>query len=166
MSLNTRDFTQGGQVLKYMIGMFLQIMNIAAYWIFLISFLVFTAWLFIRMTWEQIVHGGCYWLIKFAVIPFRKIFREGQWNPYTFHFTKTDGTVYEFTRNAAQVMADPYFIAVGEMFKNTAFWGWGIASFTFVGAIFGVTWYLGRKGRLRSDVLCTKVRVNSGVGLW
>lgn len=151
MSLNTRDFTQGGQVLKYMIGMFLQIMNIAAYWIFILSFLVFTTWLFIRMTWEQIVHGGCYWLIKFAVIPFRKIFREGQWNPYTFHFTKPDGTVYEFTRNAAQVMADPYFIAVGEMFKNTAFWGWGIASFTFVGAIFGVTWYLGRKGRLQRE---------------
>ena len=36
MSLNTRDFTQGGQVLKYMIGMFLQIMNIATFWLSLI----------------------------------------------------------------------------------------------------------------------------------
>ncbi|WON75538.1 type IV conjugative transfer system coupling protein TraD [Serratia sp. UGAL515B_01] len=151
MSLNTRDFTQGGQVLKYMIGMFLQIMNIAAYWIFILSFLVFATWLFIKMTWEQIVHGGCYWLIKLFVIPLRKIFKEGQWNPYTFHFTKADGTTYAFTRNAAQVVSDPYFIALGEMFKTTAFWGWGIASFTFVGAIFGVTWYLGRKGRLQRE---------------
>ncbi len=41
MSLNSRDFTQGGQVLKYMIGMFLQIMNIATYYILMISVLVF-----------------------------------------------------------------------------------------------------------------------------
>ena len=32
MSLDTRNITQGGQVIKYMIGMFIQITNIVVYW--------------------------------------------------------------------------------------------------------------------------------------
>ena len=48
MSLNARDFTQGGQVMKYMIGMFVQIMNIASYWVVLFSALVFFSWMLLR----------------------------------------------------------------------------------------------------------------------
>ncbi|MGS5420413.1 type IV conjugative transfer system coupling protein TraD, partial [Klebsiella pneumoniae] len=72
MSLNSRDFTQGGQVLKYMIGMFLQIMNIATYYILMLSVLVFLGWLLIRMSFQQIWHGLCYWLIRYCVIPMRE----------------------------------------------------------------------------------------------
>lgn len=149
MSLNARDFTQGGQVLKYMIGMFLQIMNIAVFWILLSSVLVFIGWTFLRMTLEQIIHGSAYWLIKFFVMPSRKLIAGEQVNPYIFNFTRPDGTTYSFKRTASQVMADPYFIGIGEKLKDVAFWGWGLASFTFVGGIIGVTWYLGRRGRLQ-----------------
>lgn len=41
MSLNTRNVTQGGQVLKYMISMFMQINNIIVYWILMASVGIF-----------------------------------------------------------------------------------------------------------------------------
>ncbi|WP_228292825.1 type IV conjugative transfer system coupling protein TraD [Klebsiella pneumoniae] len=152
MSLNSRDFTQGGQVLKYMIGMFLQIMNIATYYILMLSVLVFLGWLLIRMSFQQIWHGLCYWLIRYCVIPMREHSVNQEWSPYVFHFTKSTGEVIEFSRTAIQVMVDPYFIGVAMKLKDTAFWGWGLASFTFVGGILAVTWYLGAKGKKqRSD---------------
>ena len=54
MSLNARDFTQGGQVMKYMIGMFVQIMNIASYWVVLFSALVFFSWMLLRLTMQEL----------------------------------------------------------------------------------------------------------------
>lgn len=44
MSLNTRNVTQGGQVLKYMISMFMQINNIIVYWILMASVGIFFIW--------------------------------------------------------------------------------------------------------------------------
>ncbi len=104
------------------------------------------------MSLQQIWHGTCYWLIRYCVIPLREHSVNQEWSPYVFHFTKATGEVVEFSRTAVQVMVDPYFIGVAMKLKDTAFWGWGFASFTFVGGILAVTWYLGDKGKKqRSD---------------
>ncbi|BEM90552.1 conjugal transfer protein TraD (plasmid) [Serratia marcescens] len=152
MSLNTRDFTQGGQVLKYMIGMFLQIMNIATFWILMASLAVFALWVGLSMRFEQIIHGGSYWLVKWVVLPFRQQFPSGAGNTMTFHWTRPQtGQVVEFKFTAAQVVADRYFQQQGNLLKEVAFWGWGAASVTFALGFLAVFWYLGRSGRRQRE---------------
>lgn len=143
MSLNTRNVTQGGQVLKYMISMFMQINNIIVYWILMASVGVFFIWFFIRMSVEQILHGFSFWILYVFVsaIP------SADKNEYTFHWTSPrTGESIELHRTAGQVLADPYFQAVGIKLKDVAFTGWGLSSIVFVSGIIAVYWYLGRKG--------------------
>jgi type IV conjugative transfer system coupling protein TraD len=148
MSLNTRDFTQGGQVLKYMIGMFLQIMNIATFWILMASLAVFALWVGLSMRFEHIIHGGSYWLVKWVVLPFHRQFPSGAGNTMTFHWTRPQtGQVVEFKFTAAQVVADRYFQQQGNHLKEVAFWGWGAASVTFTLGFLAVFWYLGGRGK-------------------
>ncbi|QHM74014.1 type IV conjugative transfer system coupling protein TraD [Mixta intestinalis] len=139
MSLNARDFTQGGQVMKYMIGMFLQIMNIASYWVVLFSVLIFLGWMLLRLTLQEFLHGCAYWFAK----PLAKLNEGPSW---TFHFERPGGEVVEFKHTALQVLNDPYFVLMGERVKDNAFYGWGIASISFLAAMMAVTWYLGSKG--------------------
>ena len=63
MSLDTRNITQGGQVIKYMIGMFIQITNIVVYWSLLPALGSFFIYLFSVMKWVHIKHGAVYWLL-------------------------------------------------------------------------------------------------------
>ncbi|PIJ50042.1 type IV conjugative transfer system coupling protein TraD [Erwinia sp. OLTSP20] len=151
MSLNARDFTQGGQVMKYMIGMFMQIMNIASYWMLMFSVAVFFLWMFLTLSLQTFCHGGAYWLIKWLIMPFKNISGKDSGGSWTFHFERPDGDVVTFKHTAQQVMTDPYFIQMGQAVKNAAFYGWGLAAFTFVGSIFAITWYLGSKGKKQRD---------------
>ncbi|WP_182853333.1 hypothetical protein [Arsenophonus endosymbiont of Aleurodicus floccissimus] len=41
MSLDARNMTQGGQVIKYMVAMFMQIDNIVAFWVIIATVMVF-----------------------------------------------------------------------------------------------------------------------------
>ncbi|NIF23933.1 type IV conjugative transfer system coupling protein TraD [Candidatus Pantoea multigeneris] len=159
MSFNSRDFTQGGQVMKYMIQMFIQIMNIATYWVLMFSVLIFLAWMLIKLTLQEFCHGCAYWLIKYGVMPLKSLSGKTPANEWTFHFTRANGDVVTFRHTAAQVMTDPYFINMGQLVKNTAFYGWGIGCAAFVGAIMVITWYLGSKGRKQRQSETTGGRI-------
>jgi type IV conjugative transfer system coupling protein TraD len=159
MSLNARDFTQGGQVMKYMIGMFLQIMNIASYWVLLLSVVVFFAWMLLRLTLQEFVHGGAYWMIRWCIMPFKHVTGRTPGGSWTFHFERANGEIVAFKHTAQQVMDDPYFVQMGMHVKDVAFYGWGIAAFSFIGAITAITWYLGRKGEKQRESEITGGRV-------
>ena len=159
MSLNARDFTQGGQVMKYMIGMFLQIMNIASYWVLLLSIVVFFAWMLLRLTLQEFVHGGAYWMIRWCIMPFKHVTGRTPGGSWTFHFERANGEIVAFKHTAQQVMDDPYFVQMGMHVKDVAFYGWGIAAFSFIGAITAITWYLGRKGEKQRESEITGGRV-------
>lgn len=104
MSLNTRNVTQGGQVLKYMISMFMQINNIIVYWILMASVGIFFIWFFIRMSVEQILHGFSFWILYVFVSALPSAAK----NEYTFHWTSPrTGESIELHRTAGQVLADP-----------------------------------------------------------
>jgi type IV conjugative transfer system coupling protein TraD len=159
MSLNARDFTQGGQVMKYMIGMFVQIMNIASYWVVLFSALVFFSWMLLRLTLQEFVHGSAYWLISWFIMPLAKLSGKPSQAGWTFHFERPNGEVVAFKHTALQVMNDPYFVLMGQHVKDTAFYGWGISAFSFVAAIMAITWFLGSKGAKQRESELTGGRV-------
>lgn len=159
MSLNARDFTQGGQVMKYMIGMFVQIMNIASYWVVLFSALIFFSWMLLRLTLQEFVHGSAYWLIKWFIVPLAKLTGRPSPAGWTFHFERPNGEVVAFKHTALQVMNDPYFVLMGQHVKDTAFYGWGISAFSFVAAIMAITWFLGSKGAKQRESELTGGRV-------
>lgn len=159
MSLNARDFTQGGQVMKYMIGMFVQIMNIASYWVVLFSALVFFSWMLLRLTMQEFIHGSAYWLVKWFVMPLSKFSGGNSKSGWTFHFERPNGEIVAFKHTAQQVMNDPYFVQMGESVKDAAFYGWGIATFCFVAAILGITWFLGSKGAKQRESELTGGRI-------
>ncbi|MGP4132324.1 type IV conjugative transfer system coupling protein TraD [Pantoea tagorei] len=159
MSLNARDFTQGGQVMKYMIGMFVQIMNIASYWVVLFSALVFFSWMLLRLTLQEFIHGSAYWLIKWLIMPLAKLSGKPSQAGWTFHFERPNGEVVAFKHTALQVMNDPYFVLMGQHVKDTAFYGWGISAFSFVAAIMAITWFLGSKGAKQRESELTGGRI-------
>ncbi|MDU4943527.1 MAG: type IV conjugative transfer system coupling protein TraD [Mixta calida] len=159
MSLNARDFTQGGQVMKYMIGMFVQIMNIASYWVVLFSVLIFFSWMLLRLTLQEFIHGSAYWLIKWFIMPLSKLSGRPSQSGWTFHFERPNGEVVAFKHTALQVMNDPYFVLMGQHVKDTAFYGWGIAAFSFVAAIMAITWFLGNKGAKQRESELTGGRI-------
>lgn len=159
MSLNARDFTQGGQVMKYMIGMFVQIMNIASYWVVLFSVLIFFSWMLLRLTLQEFIHGSAYWLIKWFIMPLSKLSGRPSQPGWTFHFERPNGEVVAFKHTALQVMNDPYFVLMGQHVKDTAFYGWGIAAFSFVAAIMAITWFLGNKGAKQRESELTGGRI-------
>lgn len=147
MSLEARNITQGGQVIKYMIGMFIQITNIVVYWSLIPSVATFFIYLFSVMKWIYIKHGLAYWLIKFKA----KLFKNNPEQLYHFSWVTSDGKTVEFTRNYVQVMNDDYFIRCAESLKMTAFVGWGLSLLIFFLCIIGAFWYLGKKGRLQRE---------------
>jgi len=84
-------------------------------------------------------------------MPFKHVTGKTPGGSWTFHFERPSGEVVTFKHTAVQVMTDPYFIQMGQEVKNAAFYGWGIAAFTFVGTIMAITWYLGQKGKKQRD---------------
>ncbi|GJI56971.1 conjugal transfer protein TraD [Rodentibacter sp. JRC1] len=150
MSLDARNITQGGQVIKYMISMFIQITNIVVYWSLIPSAGAFFIYLFSVMKWIHIKHGAMYWLL---VLKGRLVKSQGD-QLYHFNWVTAQGNTVEFTRTGAQVLNDGYFIKCAELLKTHAFFGWGVSLLVFFIIIGGVFWYLGRKGSLqRKDEL-------------
>lgn len=150
MSLDARNITQGGQVIKYMIGMFIQITNIVVWWSLIPSVSAFFIYLFTTMKWVYIKHGAVYWLIRL-----KDYYIKGN-NDQVYHFdwVTAQGKTVEFTRTAAQILNDDYFLQCAEKLKIHAFIGWGVSLLVFFLVIIGVFWYLGRKGHLqRKDEL-------------
>jgi len=150
MSLDARNITQGGQVIKYMIGMFIQITNIVVYWSLIPTISAFFIYLFSVMKWVHIKHGAVYWLIRL-----KKHYINGATDEvYHFDWITAKGETVEFTRTAAQILNDNYFIQCAEKLKIQAFLAWGVALLVFFLFICGVFWFLGRKGYLqRKDEL-------------
>ena len=150
MSLDARNITQGGQVIKYMIGMFIQITNIVVYWSLIPTISAFFIYLFSVMKWVHIKHGAVYWLIKL-----KEHYIHGATDEvYHFDWITAKGETVEFTRTAAQILNDNYFIQCAEKLKIQAFLAWGVSLLVFFLFICGVFWFLGRKGYLqRKDEL-------------
>ena len=150
MSLDARNITQGGQVIKYMIGMFIQITNIVVYWSLLPALGSFFIYLFSVMKWVHIKHGTVYWLLFIKA----KFVRTQTDQLYHFSWETAQGKMVEFTRTGAQILNDSYFIKCAELLKQNAFYGWGISLAVFFFIVMVVFWFLGRKGHLqRKDEL-------------
>lgn len=150
MSLDARNITQGGQVIKYMIGMFIQITNIVVYWSLLPTIGAFFIYLFSVMKWVHIKHGAVYWLLTLKA----KFVKTHTDQLYHFDWVTAQGKTVDFTRTGAQILQDNYFIQCAELLKKHAFYGWGVSLAVFFLIVGGVFWYLGRKGRLqRKDEL-------------
>lgn len=145
MSFDARNITQGGQVIKYMIGMFIQITNIVVYYSILPAFVAFFGWIFYAMQWVQIKCGIMYaWVYYFvAKLPKPKLDQI-----YYFTWVKGDQS-YRLSRTYAQILEDPFFIKSFSLLKHNAFIGWGISLLVFLLIIMGVMWYLGKKGSLQ-----------------
>ncbi|HGJ5857823.1 type IV conjugative transfer system coupling protein TraD [Arsenophonus nasoniae] len=147
MSLDARNMTQGGQVIKYMVAMFMQIANIVAFWVILVTILVFFATIAFQIPLEKMIHGLSYWAIDKLVIPLQEAIGTSEGRPFTFHWLNPrTGQVVEFEKTAREVRFDRYFIYCYVLLKEAAFLAWGVASFTFVGLIVAVFWWLGKKG--------------------
>lgn len=152
MSLDARNITQGGQVIKYMIGMFIQITNIVVYYSILPSLASFFGWIFYSMQWVQIKCGIVYIWVKYfiAKLPHPHLDR-------VYHFTWVKGEQsYQLSRTYAQILEDKFFVGSYELLKHNAFIGWGLALMTFLVIILAVMWYLGKKG--------SKQRKNDQIG--
>lgn len=150
MSLNARDFTQGGQVTKYMIAMFMQIMNLATYFVIIICVLLFFAWMFLKLTLQEFTHGSAYWLVKWLIIPMNKMSGSNNYG-WDFTYERSNGEVVKFHHSAEQVISDPYFIHAGVQVKDAAFYGLGISACSFLLMILAITWFFGRRGKKQRD---------------
>lgn len=153
MSFDARNITQGGQVIKYMIGMFIQITNIVVYYSILPAFAMFFGWVFFAMQWVQIKCGIMFIWVKYFIAKLPKPHLEER----VYHFIWVKGEQsYQLSRTYAQILEDKFFINSYELLKQNAFIGWGVGLATFLIIISGVMWYLGSKG--------SKQRKNDKIG--
>lgn len=151
MSLNARNMTQGGQVIKYMISMFLQITNIVAYWAFIAGIVAFFSYMLYAMKWVFFKHGMYYFYVKKILLGFNfsGIASLNNKDIYVFEWVNSDGSISTFSRTSSQIIHDPYFIQCGELLKDTAFTAWGVGIAVYVFILFTVFFFLGRKGALQ-----------------
>ncbi|TNH04053.1 type IV conjugative transfer system coupling protein TraD [Testudinibacter sp. TR-2022] len=150
MSLNTKNMTQGGQVIKYMISMFMQITNIVVYWALIISASSFFAYLFLSMKWVYIKHAFLYIYIKYIYAGLMIKMPSNQVDLskiYQFNWTDSKGQVFTLSRTYQEILTDNYFIQCFLLLKKNALYGWGIASFAFLFIVLAVFAYLGRQGK-------------------
>ncbi|EQA15459.1 type IV conjugative transfer system coupling protein TraD [Glaesserella parasuis] len=147
MSFEARNITQGGQVIKYMISMFMQIINIVVYYSLLPSILAFFGFIFWSMKWINIKHGLVYAFTKYVKFKFFAKTSESQ--VYQFEWVNTQGEVFQVTRKYSEILHDKYFIDCFELLKQNAFYAWGISILVFLSIIGIAMWYLGRTGRLQ-----------------
>ncbi|MDR5610323.1 MAG: type IV conjugative transfer system coupling protein TraD [Arsenophonus sp.] len=164
MSLDARNMTQGGQVIKYMVAMFMQIANIVAFWVILATILVFFATIAFQIPFEKMIHGLAYWAMDTLVIPLQEAIGTSEGGTFTFHWLNPrTGQVVEFEKTAREVRIDRYFIHCYVLLKDAAFWAWGVASFTFVGLIVAVFWWLGKKGaqQRKNEIIGGRYLANS-----
>lgn len=152
MSFDARNITQGGQVIKYMIGMFIQITNIIVYYSVMPALATFFGYMVFTMKWVHIKHGLTYLFIREQV----RLFNKTDLNQiHQFSWVTEAGETVNFTRTNGQILNDTYFIKCFEQLKEHAFIGWGLAISVFIVIICLAMWYLGRRGRLQrqDDIL-------------
>lgn len=142
MSFDARNITQGGQVIKYMIGMFVQITNIVVYYSILPSFATFFGWIFYAMDWVKIKCGMMYMWVYYFIA---KLPKPQFHQVYTFNWVKGD-EVHKVSRTYGEILEDKFFIHCFEQLKQNAFIGWGLSLLVFLTIICGVMWFLGKKG--------------------
>lgn len=146
MSFDARNITQGGQVIKYMIGMFIQITNIVVYYSILPSLATFFGWVFYSMQWVQIKCGFMFIWVKYFIAKLPKPHLDDR----IYHFTWIKGEQsYQLSRTYAQILKDNFFVNSYELLKQNAFIGFGLGLMIFLLIILAVMWYLGRKGSLQ-----------------
>lgn len=151
MSFDTRNVTQGGQVIKYMIGMFIQIMNIVSYWSIALGGFVFTVYMVVVTVflnkWIYTKHAIVYFYVKHIASRFEAISGNFAEKVYEFQWTDKKGNVFDVTRTYEQLLNDSYFQKCYRMLQEHLFYGLGLFILIFFGVMFVVFWYLGKKGK-------------------
>lgn len=145
MDSKTRDFTQGGQVIKYMIKMFVQIINVISYWAFIFGLLAVVLYLVFVPKWIYIKHGALYYYIKEIVTRFDSFNPDLMKTTYEFEWVNKSG-VHTISRTYAQILDDKYFQQCGHILLEHTLWATGIFLVVFFGIIIGASLFLRREG--------------------
>lgn len=104
--------TQGGQVIKYMIGMFMQITNIVMSWSFILSIVAFFGYIFAVMKLVYIKHAFVYMYVKYIIFNISNSLNKANKldKIYQFEWETSKGEVFTVTRTYAEILKDDYFI--------------------------------------------------------
>ncbi|PHM59479.1 type IV conjugative transfer system coupling protein TraD [Xenorhabdus ishibashii] len=155
MSLDARNMTQGGQVIKYMLSMFLQIMNIIVYWTLLAGVVSFFGYVLLSMKWIYIKSGLFYFYIKYVVLNLRMGNKEAVYNNEYVVSVFKNGQIIEKKLKVATIIDNSYFIECANLLKENAFVGFGVGVFVYTGLTLFVFYYLGRKGaqQRKNDII-------------
>ena len=145
MSLDAKNMTQGGQVIKYMLNMFIQITNIVVFWASMAGCVAFFAYLLIVMKWVTFKNGLFYFYIKHVVLMFKKDPNKASKYEYTVSVF-SNGKLIEKKITAAKIVDNPYFFECGEILKINSVVALGIGIGVFIGVSLLVFYYLGKKG--------------------
>ncbi|MGX2956892.1 type IV conjugative transfer system coupling protein TraD [Ursidibacter arcticus] len=146
-NFDARNVTQGGQVLKYMIAMFVQIMNVVSYWSAILAALSFVVYMAVVTNIQQAKHGIVYLYVKHIAVYLSKLNPDVMNNVYEFDWAAKSGGVHHLTRTYAQILDDRYFQQVGRILQLDLFWGLGVFILVFFGTMMIAFFYLGRKGK-------------------
>lgn len=146
-NFDARNVTQGGQVLKYMIAMFVQIMNVVSYWSFLLAAISFLAYMVIVTNFQHAKHGIVFLYAKYGVTNIAKLNADVMNKVYAFDWVDKAGQVHHLSRTYQQILTDPYFQKVGRILQLDLFWGLGVFIFVFFFTMCIAFWYLGKKGK-------------------
>lgn len=149
MSFDTRNMTQGGQVIKYMISMFIQITNIVSYWSLLLGGLAFAVYMAIVSKWVYTKHALMYFYVKYIASTMNGLSGEVFNQIYEFEWVNKKGQVFTLTRTYGELLNDPYFIKCWVLLQKNLFWGLGLFLLVFFIVLLSVFWYLGKKGQLQ-----------------
>lgn len=146
-SFDARNVTQGGQVLKYMIAMFIQIMNVVSYWSVILATLSFVVYMAVVTNIQQAKHGIVYLYTKYVVVNIAKLNPDVMSKVYEFDWVTKSGEVHHLSRTYSQILDDRYFQQVGRILQLDLFWGLGVFILVFFGTMMLAFFYLGRKGK-------------------
>lgn len=146
MSLDARNMTQGGQVIKYMLSMFLQIMNIIVYWTLIVGVVAFFGYLLSVMKWIYIKNGLFYFYIKHFVLNVGIASRDAILkNEYTVSVFENNQIV-ERKLTVGKIIDSPYFLECARLLKENSFAAFGVGLFVYLILTIFIFYYLGRKG--------------------
>lgn len=146
-SFDARNVTQGGQVFKYMIAMFIQIMNVVSYWSLILAILVSTAYLAIVTKWDQAKHGAMFLYVKHIAVKLPNFNQDIMHKLYEFDWTDKQGVVHHLSYTYEKLLNDKYFQMVGRALQLDLFWSLGVFIAVFFGVMMIAFGYLGRKGK-------------------
>ena len=155
MSLDARNMTQGGQVIKYMLSMFLQITNLIVYWTTILGVITFFSYLLSIMKWIYIKNGLFYFYIKHVVLNIGLGSKENIYkNEYVVSVLENNNII-EKKLTVAKIIDSPYFVECGRLLKENAFEAFGVGLFIYLFSSIIIFYYLGRKGaqQRKNDII-------------